>query len=184
MAAFTALAVGLMVGGAILTARAQKKAGDAEKKAGEAEQRSAESQADLSEYNAAVADVQAHDAEDRGALDADRFRTRTRVLIGEQRTGFAAGNVDVGFGSAVDVQADAAFMGEMDALTIRTNAAREAWGYRIEGEDQRMRAEIQREEGANAAAAGKERQKASRWAMAGTVLGAGSSLMGSYGMRR
>jgi len=176
MAAFTAIAIGLMVGGAIMKANAQRKAGNAAKAEGEAQQRSAEAQAQISDYNAAVADVQARDATERGELDAQKFRTRTRVLIGEQRAGFAAGNVDVGFGSAVDVQADAAFQGELDALQVRTNAAREAWGYRVEAEDTRKQAEIQRTEGGQALAAGKERQKASRWDMAGTVVGAGASL--------
>ena len=154
MAAFTALALGLALAGTATSIYGQVKAGKAEKKAGEAEQRAAESQADLSDYNAAVADVQAQDAEARGAIEANRFRARTRGLVGEQRAGFAAGNVDVGFGSAVDVQADAAFLGELDALTVRTNAGREAWGYRVQAEDLRKGGEIMRQEGANAAAAG------------------------------
>jgi hypothetical protein len=177
MAAFTALAIGLMIAGAATKAYGQHKAGQAAKKEGEAEQRAAESQADLSDYNAAVADLQSKDAVERGALDANRFRARTRALIGEQRTGFAAGNIDVGYGSAVDVQADTAFLGELDALTVRTNAAREAWGFRVEATDQRNRAAIQRTEGANAATAGKERQKASNIAIAGTVFDTGSSLL-------
>lgn len=182
MAAFTALAIGLIVAGAASKAYGQKKAGDAAKKQGQAEQGAAESQAQLSEYNAAVADLQAQDAVTRGELDANTFRTRTRALIGEQRAGFAAGNIDVGFGSAVDVQADAAFVGELDALTIRTNAARQAWGFKVEGQDQRMRATIQRKEGANAAAVGKARQSQAKWEIAGTVLGAGESLLAAkYG---
>jgi hypothetical protein len=167
-----------------LSAYQQHKAGNAAKKAGELQQDSAESQAQLSDYNAAVADVQAKDAEDRGQIDANRFRARTRSVIGEQRVGFAAGNIDVGFGSAVDVQADATFLGELDALTIRTNAAREAWGMKVEGTDLRKRAEIQRKEGANAALAGKEAKNASNWAVAGTLVsGTGSLLMAKYGMK-
>lgn len=185
MAAFTALAIGLAIGGAALKMKAEHDQGKAAKKEGEAQQRAAESQADLSDYNGAVADLQAHDATVRGELEANKFRARTRVLIGEQRAGFAAGNIDVGFGSAVDVQADAATLGEMDALTIRTNAAREAWGYRVEATDQRNRGEIQRKEGANAADAGKEREKAAKWNMASTAVGVGSSLLESkYGWGR
>jgi predicted transcriptional regulator len=185
MAAFTSIAIGLALAGAATSVYGQVKAGKAQKKAGEAEQRSAESQAQLSDYNAAVADVQARDEEVRGEIDANRFRSRTRLLIGEQRAGFAAGNVDVSFGSPVDVQADAAFLGEMDALQIRTNAARAAWGIRIQGEDLRKQAEIQRAEGANAATAGKARQTAAFWGAGSTVLGAGSSLLEArYGFGR
>lgn len=182
MAAFSALAVGLALAGTAVDVYGKIKAGKAEKRAGEAEQRAAESQAGLSEYNAAVADLQAKDAEERGQIEANHFRQRTRALIGEQRTGFAAGNIDVGFGSAVDVQADAAFLGELDALTVRTNAAREAWGFRVEATDQRNRADVQRKEGANAAAAGRERQKAMNWNAAGSAFSAGASLLESrYG---
>ncbi|HMG19540.1 MAG TPA: hypothetical protein VK573_12505 [Gemmatimonadales bacterium] len=177
MAAFTALAIGLALAGTATSIYGQVKAGKAAKKQGEAEQRSAESQAELSDYNAAVADVQARDTELRGELDAQRFRSRTRVLVGEQRTGFAAGNVDVGFGSAVDVQADATFLGELDALQVVSNSQREAWGIRVEAEDYRKRAEIQRKEGVNAAAAGKARQTAAYWGAAGTAVSAGGSLL-------
>lgn len=168
-----------------LQAYGQWKAGKAEKDAGIAQRRAAESQANLSEYNAAVADLQAKDALQRGDIEANRFRQRTRVLIGEQRAGYAAGNVDVGYGSAVDVQADAAFLGELDALTVRTNAAREAWGYRVEATDLRKTADIQREEGANFEAAGRQRQTAQRWQAIGTIASGSYSLLESrYGFGR
>lgn len=207
MAALSAIALGLAVGGGILNARSQVKAGkaaeqaaqrqgDAEERAGLAAQRASDSQAQLAEYNAAVADVQAKDATARGELDAQKFRQRTRALIGEQRAGIAAGNVDVGYGSAVDVQADAAFLGELDALTVRTNAAREAWGYRVEAEDFRQRADIARQEGEAAKQSGQfnkqaayeygaGQKSAAKWGAATTLVGVGSSLLESrYGFSR
>lgn len=185
MAAFTAIALGLALAGTATSIYGQVKAGKAAKKEGELQQEAAESQADLSDYNGAIADLQAKDALQRGDIEANRFRARTRALVGEERTGFAAGNVDVGFGSALDVQEDAAFLGELDALTVRTNAAREAWGYRVEATDQRNRAEIQRKEGANAKEAGKQRQSAANWGAAGTAFSSGSSLLESrYGFGR
>jgi hypothetical protein len=185
MAWFTGVSLALTAAGSYLSARNQWKAGDAEQRAGEAERRAAYSQADLAEYNAAVAEIQAKDAQTRGKIEADRFRARTRVFIGEQRAGIAATNVDVGFGSAVDVQADTAFLGELDALTIRTNAAREAWGFRVEATDLRKRAQIARLEGDAAAEAGGIRRSASRWGAAGTILSTGASLLESrYGFGR
>lgn len=176
MAAFTTIALGLAIAGMATKAVGDVKAGNAAKREGEAEQRAAESQAQLSEYNAAVADLQARDAVDRGELDASRFRSRTRQLVGEQRAGFASGGIDVGFGSAVDVQADATLLGEMDALTAVSNAKRAAWGFKVEGEDLRKQAEIQRQEGANAAAAGRARRTSAYIGMAGSLLGGASSL--------
>lgn len=187
MAAFTALALTALAISATTQVVGAIKAGRAAKRAGEAGQAAAESQAELTDWNAQVADLQAADAEQRGAIEESRFREGVRVMIGSQRAGFAGGNIDVGFGSALDVQADAAYLGELDALTIRTNAAREAWGYKVQGQDLRRRAEITRKEGVNIAQAGREQQSASRWQAAGTIAGSAgdASIMAQrYGFGR
>lgn len=196
--------IGLAVGGGVTQAVGGIKAGNAAKKAGQkqadaaeaegqAALESSESQATLADYNAQVASLQAQDAIIRGTQEENRFRTGVRALIGSQRADFAASGVDVGFGSAVDVQADAAFLGEMDALQIRTNAAREAWGFKVQAEDSRARAGIARKEGKNAlevarlggkaaVAQGNAAATASRWGAASTLLGTGASLLQSrYG---
>lgn len=177
MAAMSAIALGLALGGSFLSAKAQWKAGSAEKKAGLAEQRAKESEGELYDFNAKVAELQATDAIARGREDETRFRQRIAGTIGEQRAGIAAGNIDVGFGSAVDVQADAAFLGELDALTIRTNAGREAWGYKVQAEDLKRRGQIARQEGAHLAAAGESRQSAARIGAVASVVGSGASLL-------
>jgi hypothetical protein len=172
----------LLAGAAVKTVGSIK-AAKAAKKVGLANQRAAESQAELADYNAAVADIQSQDAIDRGQETEQRFRTQVRGAIGSQRTGFAAGNIDVGFGSAVDVQADAAYLGELDALTIRTNAAREAWGYKVQSVDYRKRGDILRKEGVNAAEAGRVNANAIKYDLAGSLVGtAGSLLQAKYGM--
>jgi hypothetical protein len=105
-------------------------------------------------------------------------------MIGAQRAGIAAGNIDVGYGSAVDVQADAAHLGELDALTIRNNAQREAWGFKVEAIDTRQRAKITRKEGVAMEKAGKVAQSAHRLgAIGGLVTGAGSLAAEKYGWR-
>lgn len=158
------------------------KAGNAAKRQGEAQQRAAESQGELADFNADVAELQAQDAIARGVEEEQRFRTRVRATIGAQRAGIAAGNIDVGYGSAVDVQADAAFLGELDALTIAGNAAREAWGYKMNAEDMTRRGQIARQEGAAFAESGRVNQTASRWGAAGSIVTAGSSLLAAkYG---
>jgi len=167
----------LAIGGLALSAFGQWQASRASKKAGEAGRAAAESGAELSDYNAQVAELQAADAVERGAAEESRFRSGVRLMIGSQRAGQAASNVDVGFGSAVDVQADAAMLGELDALTIRTNAAREAWGFKVQAEDSRRRAEIQRKEGVMLEASGGAQATAQRWQMAGTLVGGTASLL-------
>jgi hypothetical protein len=105
-------------------------------------------------------------------------------MVGAQRAGIAAGNIDVGYGSAVDVQADAAFLGELDALTIKTNAAREAWGYTVEAGDLRKRAAIARKTGYYAAQAGKSNASTAYLHGAGNIAtGASTLLMNRYGFK-
>jgi hypothetical protein len=177
MAAFTAIMIGLMIAGMVTQAVAEKKAGDAAAASGTAAKRASDSQADLADYNAAVATMQSQDAIARGVEQENKYRTQVRGIIGQQRAGIAANNIDVAFGSAVDVQGDAAFLGELDALTIRTNAAREAWGYDVQAEDLHARATIARQTGVYQEAAGRQAATASNYAVAGTLIGGTTSLM-------
>lgn len=182
----------IAIGGLVVDAYGKHKAGVAAKKAGEetgaAQKAASESQAQLADYNANVADLQAQDAIARGAEEESAFRSQVRGAIGAQRAGIAATNTDVGFGSAVDVQADAAFLGELDSLTIKTNAAREAWGFQTQGEDYRKRAEIARKEGVYlekaAVTQGNAAKTASNYAVASSLLGGGASLFSmAYGFQ-
>lgn len=121
--------------------------------------------------NAQFAEAQAVDAESRGRVNEQRQRETTEGVIGSQRTSFAAQGVDVNKGSSLDVQADSAYLGELDALTIRNNAAREAWGFRVGAEDLRQQGRYAREAG--------------QMQGINTILGAGGSLLlaryGGYG---
>jgi hypothetical protein len=174
--------LGLAIGSMGAQGYSKWKQGSAAKEAGEAGARAAESQAQLADFNAQVAELQAADAVARGDEEEQRFRTGVRTALGAQIAGFAAQNVDVGFGSAVDVYADAAFLGELDAQAIRNNAMREAWGFEVEAEDYRRRAKITREEGVMMEEAGRREQSASRFsAVAGVALEGASLYAQRYG---
>lgn len=121
---------------------------------GNAQKAAANDQGNLDDYNASVATLQAQDAVARGATDEARYRTSVQGMIGKQRAAQAGNNVDVNTGSSVDVQSDAAFLGEIDALTIRTNAARTAWGYNVQAENDTRAGQIAREGGQAAQTAG------------------------------
>jgi len=173
----------IIAGGSLIMGAVSKwKAGNAAKKQGEQQKQAAESQAGLLDYNANVADLQAKDATARGVEEENKLRTRIRSTIGAQRTQFAAAGVDAGYGSAADTQADAAMLGELDALTVRTNAAREAWGYKVQAVDLRRKAEITRKEGQQMFEAGKQAQSAARWGAVGdSVIGGANLLATKYG---
>lgn len=122
-------------------------------------------------YNEAAANLQANDVLVRGAEGVRRQRAGVRQLIGAERASMAAQGQDLEDGSAADVQADAAYLGELDAITISQNAAREAWGYRVAGQNERIRGQIGYAEGTTRAV--------------GTILStAGSLALTKYGMTR
>ena len=101
-----------------------------------------DAQEDLGNWNADVAAKQADDALARGRETERRQRIGIRQTIGAQRAAFAAQGVDVSDGSALEVVQDTAALGELDLITIRNNAAREAWGYRVGETDYRYKAQM------------------------------------------
>lgn len=103
--------------------------------------------------NAGLADAQARDAVARGTIAEDRQRQQTAGLAGSQRATAAANGIDVGSGSAADITSDTARMGELDALTIRNNAAREAYGYQVSAANDRAAAINAQQAGNNQAGA-------------------------------
>lgn len=84
------------------------------------------------EYNAGIADIQANEARKRGKEEERAHRLRVARLKGEQRAGFAGSGVVVDEGSALLALEDTAYFGEQDALTVRRNAALEAWSFKSE----------------------------------------------------
>lgn len=88
--------------------------------------------AQLSRQRQALADQQAQDAIQRGQVAEQKQRDLTKQRIGTQQAALAAQGTDLS-GSPTDILGDTARAGEMDALTIRNNAAREAYGYKVQG---------------------------------------------------
>ena len=101
----------------------------------------------IAKQNAAVSEQAADDAMRTGDINADAKRIETRGIIGTQRAGFAANGIDVNTGSAGLVQDDTAQFGELDALTIMNNAAREAYGYKTQAVDQRQQGKLAKYKG-------------------------------------
>lgn len=97
---------------------------------GQAQAKQAKYQAAVETNNATIAGWQAEDATARGKIEEQRQRLATARLRGAQRAGMAANGVEIDSGSPLDVLMDTAQLGELDALTIRSNAEREAYGLR------------------------------------------------------
>lgn len=92
-------------------------------------------QASIARQNALIAGQQADIALQNGRTAEGNVRLRTAQVFGAQRAAMAANGVDLGEGSPNEVLTTTAFMGERDALTVRDNANRDAWGYRVRATD-------------------------------------------------
>ena len=103
----------------------------------------------VAKNNAAAAETQAQQAEQLGSIDEDRQRARMRQMIGKQRAAFAANNIDSSSGTALDLISETAQFGEEDALAIRANAARDAWGFRTQGMNYRAQGTLARAQARN-----------------------------------
>lgn len=107
----------------------------------------------IADWNASMADRAAQDALTRGAVAETQQRQRTAGLIGSQRASLAAQGIDANADTGAEIQADTARMGELDALTIRNNAARESFGYQTQALSDRMQGEMAEMAGRNQASA-------------------------------
>ena len=101
--------------------------------AGKAAQAQAQYQAALARNNQIIADRAAEDALKRGEIAEQNQRQKTGLLIGAQVNELAAQGFTLDEGTPLDILGDTAAAGELDALTIRSNAAREAYNFRAQG---------------------------------------------------
>ena len=144
MAALTAALAALTVGSTISQFANQRRDAKTAEQMGNYE-------AQLYGTNADLAELQAEDAIARGRESEMRARAGTRQLVGSQWAALAAQGISLDTGSALDVVANDAMLGELDALTIRNNARREAWGYQVQATQYRQQGEFARAAGRNTA---------------------------------
>ncbi|WP_420997594.1 virion core protein, T7 gp14 family [Cupriavidus sp. 30B13] len=100
--------------------------------------------ASVADRNAGLAELQAQDAERQGVTQEMRLRQQTAQLRGKQRAATAANGVSLAEGSPVNIAASTEYMRDVDIDTIRNNAARAAWGYRVQADNYRANASAYR----------------------------------------
>jgi len=86
----------------------------------------------MAEYDAKQLDDMAVDAIARGEDEAQRVGQEGRRVQGEQRAGFAGQGIDVGVGTAADMQIETLELNARDMRTVRLNAMEEARGIRVQ----------------------------------------------------
>lgn len=86
-------------------------------------------EASIARTNAAIARLQARQTIEAGSAAASRENLKTQATAGAVRAAQGASGVSVNGGSAQLVQNAIRGVGAQDEITIRTNAARRAWGF-------------------------------------------------------
>ena len=141
---------------------------------GKAAAASAKYNAQVQENNAEIARRNAQMAVEKGNAAASAEQMKTRANVGAIKAAQAASGVDVGSESSVDVRSSAAELGMLNTISIRSNAAREAYGYQTRELDALSQAQLDRSEGKSAKAAG-------YMGAAGTILGGVKPINDAWG---
>lgn len=92
-------------------------------------------QGQMAENNAVMAEYSRQDALQRGGEAAVKAQQEARRLRGAQVVRLASNGLDLNSGSAAAILDDTDYFGQQDAQQIRNNAARQAWGYQVEGQN-------------------------------------------------
>lgn len=135
--------------------------------AGKASSAAAQYNSDVASQNAIQSKRNADLAGEAGEEKAAMVERDTRAKVGQIKSQQAASGLDVNSGSALDVRSSAAELGELDALTVRSNAAKEAYGYQVQGVGQEAQSNLDTFEAKNDETAGE--------------VGAASTFLGAVG---
>lgn len=127
-----AITAAVMAGTALMSAYAQSESLKAQ----------GDYQRQIGEVNARFGEMQAQDALKRGDEAASAHKQKVNQMVGSQRAAMASQGIALDSGSALDIQQETATMGAADALTIKNNAWREAWGYRVQASNSRFQGQF------------------------------------------
>lgn len=155
----------LLGGGAAMGAASNIAGGISQGAALEAQGETAQAQGRL---DAAIFDRQADWERRAGKIQENQIHLAGKQLIGQQRAGYAAGNIDVNTGTPLNVQGDTQFLTKLDELMAKNNAWMRASGFELGAAQKRFA-------GDSAYAAS---QYAADTTRATSFLNAGSSLFG------
>lgn len=130
-------------------------------------------QSQIAANNAKIANQNASWTMQSGEAQAQQEGMKTRSEVGAIKAAQAGNNIDVNSGSAVDVRSSASQLGELNALTIRSNASRQAYGYETQSMNETAQSQLEASQSSQALDAG-------MFSVAGSLLGGASSFAGNY----
>ncbi len=128
-------------------------------------------QAAVADINARISELGAQSALYQGQQQVGALTLKAGQLKSSQRAAMAANGIDLGVGSAAEIQASTDIMKEIDKNTLEANAMRNAFGYRTQAMNFENEALTKR------ATAGAISPFSSA---AGSLLGSAASVAGSW----
>lgn len=130
-------------------------------------------QAQVSANNATIADQNAQYAKAAGERQVNQQQFKTAATVGAIKAQQASEGLDVNSGSNLDVQSSAKELGELDAITVRNAAARQAYGYQAQSMSDVAQGQLQEAKASSDSTAG-------LFGATSSVLGGVSSSANSY----
>lgn len=118
----------------------------------------------VAEHNARIAEMAARDAIMRASQQAGRHRMAASQVISQQQAIIGASGVDPGAGTAVRLAEASRGASTFDELVIKNNAARQAYGIKLQADEMRRQ--------------GRAAQKAANAAAVGVLLGGAGQVAG------
>lgn len=113
---------------------------------GNAQASAAKYQSQVAANNAQIATQNASFAGQEGEANEAAAQAKTRAQVGGIIASQAANGIDVNNGSASSTQASAAQLGELNTLTIRSAAARQAYGYQTQAASDTAQSALDKQE--------------------------------------
>ncbi len=159
----SAAMLGSSVGGTALAVEATNEQADAQ-------HNMAQYQAQVAADNQAIAEQTAQDDLSQAAAAQQQQQMQTAAKLGAQRAQLAADGVALDGGSALDVQSDTAMLGELNALSVRSDGQDQAYSALAQAMDDGAQSGLDDFKAANA-------EQSGALADARTLLGATGSTM-------
>lgn len=154
------------IAGAGISAASKLEQGQAGAEAAAYQAQVADNNAQIAKQNA-LTDIQA------GETAAVNYGLKTKATVGAQKAGQGAGGVDVNTGSAVGVRAGTEEMGLLDALTIRSNSAKEAYAQQVKATSDTAQSQLD-------TMTGQQSTEAGELGAAGSLLSGASTVGGKF----
>ncbi len=110
--------------------------------------------AQIQDRNVEIAEQNATWAAQEGDQAVSQSQMKTRALYGATKANQGASGVRLDSGSDVEVRASEVQTGMQDALTIRSNAARKAYGFETQAAGAEAQAQLDRAQSKNAITSG------------------------------